>query len=111
MADDSKRKLICEKHKDFINKYCDGSQQKFNYLHQWEKSPEYERLINIMLAEHSANDLLEIYNIVRENAKKGDDKAIKTYLILNKEIKNNIKVEKVKQEPEQEQEEDGLILE
>lgn len=96
---------------EFIQRFCKGNLQRFNYLEEvWTKTDEYEKLVYLMLSGNSINDLVEIFNIVRENAKKGDDKAIKTYLILQKEIKKNIKPVKDKDTVEPE-DEDELILE
>ncbi|ABO50647.1 conserved hypothetical protein [Desulforamulus reducens MI-1] len=67
------------------------------YFSDWEKTTEYEYLVNIYLNSKTANDLLEIYNIVAEKAKQGDAKAIDTLLKLQKEIQANIKSAKRKE--------------
>lgn len=66
------------------------------YFIDWERTEEYENLVNIYLKSKTANDLLDVYNIVSEKAKKGDSKAIDTLLKLQKEIQMNIKSTKRK---------------
>jgi hypothetical protein len=69
------------------------------------------------MAEGMTADIFKIYNVVKDKALEGDDKAIKTLLMLQKEIKGNLKKnmdKKVKDsEPEEEEieEDDGLEIE
>ncbi|SKA99934.1 hypothetical protein SAMN05443428_13916 [Caloramator quimbayensis] len=95
---------------EIIEKYCKGSIRKYNFLKEWENSEEYTNLMNILLLDKSNKELLEIYDVVLEKAKQGDDKAIKTFLLLQEELKKSVKHKKNKPEKE-EQEDDGLILE
>lgn len=102
---------------EFINKYCEGSKDSFRYLQLWEQSDEYNNLMQILLKQRMQTDFVEIYNAVRDKALKGDDKAVKTFLSLQKEVKANVKeIDKIKvdknteTEPETE-EDDGLMLE
>lgn len=76
------------------------------YFLDWEKTEEYRYLVNVYLNSQTANELLDIYNIVLEKAKTGDSKAIDTLLRLQKEIQTNIKQEKRKEK--EELEDDGL---
>ena len=96
--------------KEFIEKYMDKSVVKFNYYYNtWEKTKEYKELINLFLYDKSQNDIIEIYNVVTDKAKTGDDKAVRTFLALKNDIKSNLKSEKkkvIKEEPE----DDGLKL-
>lgn len=97
---------------ELINKYFKGSEEAFQRMELWEKSDEYARLVNIMLKERMSGDFLEIYNSVSEKAKQGDEKAIKTFLMLQKEIKNNLKFyEKNLTTNNEIDEDDDLILE
>lgn len=63
-----------------------------NAFYRWERTGEYKGLVAIYLQSRVANDLYEIYNSVAENAKTGDDKAVKLYLTLSKEINENAKL-------------------
>lgn len=63
----------------------------------WEKTEEYQNLVNLYIMSQAANDLLEIYNVMLDKAKKGDAKAVDTVIKLQKSIastiKQNIKVD------------------
>jgi len=98
---------------DIIEKYCKGSMKKYGNLKQWENTEEYAELMNLLLLERSNKDFVEIYNAVSEKAKQGDDKAIKTFLVLQNELKKSVKTKtkKVNKEEEEEQEDDDLVLE
>ena len=97
----------------FKEKYCKGSKIKYKNLQDWEKTQEYQNLLNLKMSENMTEDIYKIYNIVKDKALQGDDKAIKTLLMLQKEIKGNLKnIDKVKVEDEVEiEEDDGLEIE
>lgn len=59
---------------------------------RWEKSEEYKALVSLMLQGKTADDLQEIYEVVTKNAKQGDDKAVKLFLQLTKEIDSYTKL-------------------
>lgn len=80
----------------------------FDFYEQWEKSEEYQHLLLLLMQEKMRTDLYEIYLSVREKALEGDDKAIKTFLTLEKEV--NQKLKKVDKNNEVEQVDDGLVL-
>lgn len=97
---------------DIIDKYCKGSLKKYGNLKQWENTEEYAELMNLLLLERSNKDFVEIYNVVSEEAKKGNDRAVKTFLTLQNEIRKSVKAKKSsKQEQQEEVEEDDLVLE
>lgn len=98
--------------KQFIEKYLNGREDRFAYLQLWETSEEYSEIANLMLAERVPNDLIEIYNTVREKALAGEDKAVRTFLTLSKELEQRLKrLEEAKvQEKEEQEEEEELIL-
>lgn len=54
--------------------------------HRFEKSDEYKAFVSIYLASKSAQDMLELYEIVKSKAANGDIKAIDMLLKLQKEI-------------------------
>ena len=62
-----------------------------NAFKRWERTIEYKALVEIYLASKSANDLLEVYNIVSKKAKQGDSNSIGQLLRLHKEIQKNAK--------------------
>ena len=98
----------------FKEKYCKNSEIKYKNLQDWEKTEEYQNLLNLKMYEGMTADIYKIYNIVKDKALQGDDKAIKTLLMLQKEVKGNLKNmdKKVKQEPEEEiEDDDGLEIE
>ena len=80
---------------------------------QWERTPEYNYLVNLMLHARAGKDLLEVYDAVSKKAKDGDEKNIKLLLELQKQIKANAK-ESSKQilgaESKKEEVDDGLII-
>jgi hypothetical protein len=55
-------------------------------------------------------DFLEIYEAVTKKAKQGDSQAVKTFLLLQKEVKAKMK-KQLKIEDSKDDEDDGLILE
>lgn len=67
------------------------------YFKDWEATDEYKNLVNIYINTKTANDILEIYNVVSEKAKTGDSKAIEMLLKLQKEIQANIRSAKRKE--------------
>lgn len=60
----------------------------------WERTADYKKLLTLLLESKLADDMEEIYNIVTDNAKKGDDKAVRLFLQLQKEIIDNAKIAK-----------------
>ena len=96
---------------DIIDKYCKGSLIKYGNLKQWENTEEYAELMNLLLLEKSNKDFVDIYNVISEKAKQGDDKAVKTFLTLQNELKKSVKNKKSKKAEQEEIEEDDLVLE
>ncbi|BDH63307.1 hypothetical protein MTP04_34370 [Lysinibacillus sp. PLM2] len=88
------------------------NKKTLNPYTRWEKSEEYKALVALMLQGRSADDLQEIYSIVVENAKTGDDKAVKLFMQLQKEIDSYAKlaVQSINVKEEVEDEDDDLIL-
>ncbi|OLN22912.1 hypothetical protein BTO30_07140 [Domibacillus antri] len=66
--------------------------KSMNSFYAWERTDEYKSLLMLYMASKVSDDFMDIYNIVIEQAKQGDDKAIKTFLSLQKEIRDNAKV-------------------
>lgn len=64
------------------------------------------------LQSRTANDLQAIYSVVSEKAKKGDEKAVKLFLTLNKEIQEHAKTanQTFSNEDDDKEDEDDLIV-
>ncbi|GGA11897.1 hypothetical protein GCM10008018_66200 [Paenibacillus marchantiophytorum] len=74
---------------------------------RWEKTAEYKALVTLMLQARTADDLQEIYTVVIQNAKTGDDKAVKLFLALTREIDTHAKLALKNFEHQEEDEEDN----
>jgi len=92
---------------ELINRYMNGDRKAFERLEVWESTEQYAHLVWLMLKEQSHKDILQAYQAVAEKAKQGDDKAIKTLLMLQKEINKKLKEETETKEDE----ENDLIME
>ncbi len=79
---------------------------------RWEKTEEYKALVALMLQSRSADDLQMIYDIVVENAKTGDDKSVKLFMALQKEIDGYAKMasKSINVKESKEEDDDDLIL-
>ena len=89
-------------------------QKTMNGYYRWEKSEEYKNIVTCILDYWATQDFIEIYKQVSEEAKKGDEKSIKLFMQLSKELKQQRKqAEKEllkKGGGENADEDDGLIL-
>lgn len=71
----------------FMKKYPTYITERGMSLYKcWENTDEYLNLYNLLMQEQSIKDLYNIYNVVRDKALKGDDKSVKTFLLLKKEL-------------------------
>lgn len=95
---------------EFKKKY---SIKNMTWFKQWEGSEEYQGIMQMFMQQKAQEDLIEVYNVVKEKALTGDDKAVKTFLILQKEFKKRpAKIAEPEQEKENEENiDDGLTLE
>lgn len=59
---------------------------------KWEKSNEYKQLLMLLLDSKVPSDFEEIYSVVTEKAKEGDEKSIRLFLTLQKEIQSYAKI-------------------
>jgi hypothetical protein len=73
---------------DFLDRYKKTfSELNLNlYKTSWEGSEEYDYLYSLLMQLRSHKDLYKIYNVVKDKALTGDDKAVKTFLMLKEEI-------------------------
>lgn len=68
------------------------NRKSMNPFLKFEKTGTYKNLLMLYLDSKVADDFEDIYHIVSEKAKDGDEKAIKIFLQLQKEIRNNAKL-------------------
>ena len=61
--------------------------QSLASMHRWEKSPEYNYLVNVLIESRSAKDLEDIYAVVRTKALDGDEKNIKLLMDIQKQVR------------------------
>ncbi|MFC0235650.1 hypothetical protein [Fictibacillus phosphorivorans] len=59
---------------------------------KWERTSEYKNLLMLLLDSRIADDFEEIYKVVIKKAKEGDEKSIRIFLSLQKEIQANTKL-------------------
>lgn len=84
---------------------------------RWERTEEYKNLVALYLKTKMANDFLEIYSNVSEKAKEGDEKSIKLFLSLQKDVEimskialNYFKYEELEEQESDEDDYDDLVL-
>jgi len=93
---------------DIINKFFNGSEEAFKRMELWERTDEYARLMYLLTKERMNSDFFDIYDSIVDKAKAGDERSIKTFLMLQKEVKSNLK--ELNRKPQEIEEDDGLIL-
>lgn len=59
---------------------------------RWEKSQEYKNLVLLLLDSKVANDYDVIYKNIVDKAKDGDEKFIRLFLSIQKDIQSNAKL-------------------
>ncbi|KZZ85641.1 hypothetical protein [Bacillus sp. SJS] len=79
---------------------------------KWERTAQYKNLLMLLLESKIADDFDEIYKITVNKAKEGDEKSIRLFLTLQKDIQANAKMAaKTFNSVEDEiEEDDGLML-
>lgn len=82
--------------------------KSMNGFERWEKTDEYKMLVTLYLNTRVIKDYEEIYNIVTDQAKKGDEKSIKLFFTLNKELQQQSKMASSYFVTEKAEEEDDL---
>ncbi|MGG4038564.1 hypothetical protein [Heyndrickxia ginsengihumi] len=66
--------------------------KSLNTFHRWERTQEYKNLLLLLLESKVANDFDEIYRVVTDKAKEGDEKSIRLFLSMQKDIQSNAKL-------------------
>ncbi|WP_150284748.1 hypothetical protein [Rummeliibacillus sp. TYF-LIM-RU47] len=68
------------------------NRKSMNAFYRWEKTDQYKMLVTLYLNTKVIQDYEEIYSIVSEQAKKGDEKSIKLFIALQKELNQQSKL-------------------
>lgn len=79
----------------------------------WEQTDEYFELYMLYMKGKMQRDLETVYDIVSEKAKQGDEKSVKLFLQLHKDmaqLQKSMNRTQTKQEVVQEEEDDDLVL-
>lgn len=90
-----------------------AERKTINSFLKWEKSSEYKNLIQLYLDTKIADDYKEIYKIVVDKAREGDEKSIRLFLTLQKDIQQNSRVAAKQFENDEDEvieEDDGLMI-
>lgn len=77
--------------KEEFMKYMGIGEEGYRALELWENSQEYIRLQYILYENNFDADLLEVYDSIKEEAKKGNATAVKTMIDLQKEVQKRLK--------------------
>lgn len=80
---------------------------------KWEKSQQYKNLLLLLLESKVANDFDIIYKVVSDKAKDGDEKSIRLFLSMQKDIQSNAKLAAKTFDSivdEEKEEDNGLVL-
>ena len=84
-----------------------ADRQSFIVFENWEQTDEYFELYMLYMKGKMQRDLEAIYDVVSDKAKQGDEKAVKLFLQLHKDMNqlqkvmnrtNKTKKEKIQQE-------------
>lgn len=66
--------------------------KSMNSFKRWERTQEYKALVTLYLNTKVIKDYEEIYQIVSSQAKQGDEKSIKLFIALQKELQSQTKL-------------------
>jgi len=78
---------------------------------KWERTSQYKSLVMLLMESRIASDFEEIYKVVTDSAKKGEEKSIRLFLTLQSDIQKNAKLAaKTFDTVEDEQEEDDDLV-
>lgn len=66
--------------------------KSMNSFKRWERTQEYKALVTLYLNTKVIKDYEEIYQIVSSQAKQGDEKSIKLFIALQKELQSQSKL-------------------
>lgn len=84
-------KFVGLSEEDFINNYLDGDRKLFMHFEAWSTTESYQKLLKYYYGYMIDIDFVTMYKAVREKALQGDEKAIKTFLMLQNEMRKKNK--------------------
>lgn len=90
-----------------------ADRRSFTVFHNWEQTDEYFELYMLYMKLKMQRDLETVYDVVSEKAKQGDEKAVKLFLQLHKDmtqLQKSMNRAQTKQAEVQEDEDDDLVL-
>ena len=90
-----------------------ADRRSFTVFHNWEQTDEYWELYMIYMRGKMQRDLEQIYDVVSAKARQGDEKAVKLFLQLHKDmnqLQKSMNRTQTKQEEVQEDEDDDLEI-
>ncbi|MEK4125889.1 hypothetical protein NSS60_03170 [Anoxybacillus sp. FSL W8-0382] len=90
-----------------------ADRRSFTVFHNWEQTDEYFELYMLYMKLKMQRDLETVYDVVSEKAKQGDEKAVKLFLQIHKDMTQLQKAmnrTQTKQEKVQEDEDDELEI-
>lgn len=91
-----------------------ADRRSFTVFENWEQTDEYFELYMIYMRGKMQRDLETVYDVVSEKAKQGDEKAVKLFLQIHKDMtqlqKAMNQTNKKQQEEVQEDDDDDLEI-
>lgn len=90
-----------------------ADRRSFTVFHNWEQTDEYFELYMLYMKLKMQRDLETVYDVVSEKARQGDEKAVKLFLQIHKDMAQFQKAmnrTQTKQEKVQEDEDDDLEI-
>lgn len=91
---DSRKEKYSGLSEEELRKKFKALNEHWEFLQKWEKSLEYQEWYALYLEYKAKQDFIQMYEAVREKALQGDEKAIKLFLQLQKELKKLNKAKK-----------------
>jgi hypothetical protein len=82
---DTKKTMTEEEFLKTVNK------KTMNSFNKWERTDEFRHIASMVFATKTAQDLIDMYEAVRDKAVNGDEKSVKLLLTLQKEIDHHKK--------------------
>ena len=59
---------------------------------KWERTSQYKSLVMLLLESKIASDFEDVYKVVVDKAKEGDEKSVRLFLSLQKDVQSNAKL-------------------
>jgi hypothetical protein len=90
-----------------------ADRRSFTVFENWEQTDEYWELYMLYMKGKMQRDLEDIYDVISDRARQGDEKAVKLFLQLHKDMTQLQKAmnrTQMKQEEVQEDEDDDLEI-